>query len=92
MLVRVPPTTDPDSRPFLSGIGQYEDMGPRLPPPGYDIRHILKGRKPMPWIGDLMNEGEEEQWNTFERIFPFRYVRSSTNHDCFAIDTADFTS
>ena len=57
-----------DSSVSLTGISQYQDVS-RLPPPGYDIRDILKSRKPVEDIETLMNEDEKKQWNSFERLY-----------------------
>lgn len=61
----------PDSEWFLSGIGQQDLQQPRIPPPGYDIRDVLKGKSTPSQSGlrDLMNESERKEWASFEKPF-----------------------
>lgn len=54
---------------FLSGIGQNDMPQARIPPPGYDVRNILRGRMPMPKLRFLMSEHERKEWKNFERIY-----------------------
>ena len=58
----------------LTGIGQWDQQVLRLPPPGYDIRDILRGRKPMGKIRVLMTEDEKKQWAGFDTIFENGYA------------------
>ena len=61
---------------FISGIGQQvwgEPWEGCIPPPGYDVREILKGRKPPPAgeLRDLMSEDERKEWENFDRVYAY---------------------
>lgn len=65
-----------DSRVCISGIGQHDQQEARLPPPGYDIRDVLKGRHLSPLsrrgklkLRYLMSEDEKKEWKFFERNY-----------------------
>ena len=62
----------------ITGVGQWDRQVLRLPPPGYDIRDILRGRKPMSKIRALMTEDEKKQWIGFETIFDKGYALDPT--------------
>ena len=58
---------------FISGIGQQiwdETWEGCIPPPDYDIRDILKGRKPPPAgeLRKLMSEDEGKEWENFDHV------------------------
>ena len=57
-----------------TGVGQWDQQVLRLPPPGYDIRDVLRGRKPMGKIRVLMTEYEKKQWTGFDTIFENGYA------------------
>ena len=65
--------SEPNSGWFISGIGQQdcnEYWEGCIPPPGYDVRDILKGRKPPPAgeLRKLMSEDERKEWENFDRV------------------------
>ena len=63
----------PYSEVCLTGIGQYDQQQPRVPPPGYDIRDIVKPLDIQPGgqsklkIWFLMNSAQKEEWKMFEQ-------------------------
>lgn len=62
----------PDSKWYLSGVGQQDIQVPRIPPPGYDIRDVLKGRRPEASqykVRYMMNAIESEEWKSFEHTY-----------------------
>ena len=71
-------TTGSDMRVDLTGVGQWDQQVLRLPPPGYDIRDVLRGRKPMGKIRVLMTKDEKEEFYGFGEILDYGYVLSST--------------
>lgn len=68
--------TGSDGEWFISGISQQDRQQPRVPPPGYDIRDILKGREPAPAkkLRYAMNEDERKEWKNFESLYKPRYA------------------
>lgn len=74
-----------DGKWFLSGVGQQDTEQPRIPPAGYDIRDVLKGKprpsQSKPWglmnesekrqskLRGLMSESEKREWESFEKPF-----------------------
>ena len=62
----------------LTGVGQWDEHLPRLPPPGYDIRDILRGRKPMGKMVWMMTEEEMEEWVGFEEYSDKGYALAPT--------------
>ena len=62
----------------ITGVGQWDQQVLRLPPPGYDIRDVLRGRKPMGKIRVLMTEDEKKQWAGFDTIFENGYAIDPT--------------
>ena len=71
-------TTGSDAEVDITGVGQWDQQGLRLPPPGYDIRDILRGREPMGKIRVLMTEDEKKQWSGFDKIFEYGYALDTT--------------
>ena len=71
-------TTESDIEVGFTGVGQWDEQLSRLPPPGYDMRDILKGRRPMEQISSMMTEDEKEQWIGFERIYDHGYALDTT--------------
>ena len=63
----------PDCEVRLSGIGQHDQRKGRIPPPGYDIRNILRGRKQVAQMRLLMNGDEENEWENFEGTYNHKY-------------------
>lgn len=62
----------PDSEWYLSGVGQEDIQKPRIPPPGYDIRDVLKGKPPklsQYKLRVVMSANEKEEWESFEHTF-----------------------
>ena len=60
-----------DGKWFLSGVAQQDTQKPRIPPPGYDIRDILKDKPKLSKykLRGLMNESEKREWESFEKPF-----------------------